>query len=142
MSDSPGKAVARHTEDPEGQLPTVQVLTELLKLERERVAISTLQAEVAREALAVTDKENQRRYEFNDQRVTQDHEHRTRRWGSRTKMIWTGMVVGILLLAVLPWAAFLGDDGQRTTALTLAGYFLSGGAGLGVGYVLGSRART
>ena len=142
MSEQPGKAIAKRQEDPEVQQAPLQLLTELIELEKKRVAGSNTQAEVARESLRVSDKENQRRYDFNKERITLDDAHRTRSWGSKTKMIWTGIVVGVVVLAIMLWVAFLGDDGQRQTAITLTGYLLSGGGFFGLGYFLGSRARS
>ena len=57
-------------------------------------------------------------------------------------MIWTGIAVAVVVLAIMLWAAFLGDDGQRGTAIALTGYLLSGGGFFGLGYFLGSRARS
>lgn len=141
MSDQPNKAVVKRAEDPEVQHAPLQLLTELLELEKARVASSNTQAEIARESLRVTDKENQRRFDFNKERITLDDAHRTRSWGSKTKMIWTGIAVAVIVLAIMLWAAFLGDDGQRGIALTLTGYLLSGGGFFGLGYFLGARAR-
>ena len=132
----------KRPEDPEVQNAPLQLLKELLELEKARVAGSNAQAEIARESLRVTDKENQRRFDFNKERITIDGAHRTRSWGSKTKMIWTGIVVAVVVLAIMLSAAFLGDDGQRGTALALTGYLLSGGGFFGLGYFLGSRARS
>ena len=89
-----------------------QLLTELLELEKARVASSNTQAEIARESLRVADKENQRRYDFNKERVTLDDAHRTRSWGSKTKVIWPGVVAGVILLPIM----LCGVSGRRRTA--------------------------
>ena len=31
-------------------------------------------------------------------------------------MIWTGIVVAVVVLAIILWAAFLGEEAQRQTA--------------------------
>ena len=57
-------------------------------------------------------------------------------------MAWTGIAAALVVVGVLLWVALLGDDGQRDTALILAGYTLTGGGFLGLGYFLGSRNRS
>lgn len=78
MSDQPGKEIVKQPEDAAAQNAPIQLLTELLELEKARVASSNTQAEIARESLRVADKENQRRYDFNKERIMLDDAHRTR----------------------------------------------------------------
>ena len=59
LSDQPSKAIVKRPEDPEVQHAPLQLLKEFLELEKARVASSNAQAEIARESLRVTDKENQ-----------------------------------------------------------------------------------
>ena len=143
MSDQAGKAVTKRSKDSAvSRRKQIQVLAELLDLERERIASSKAQTEIAREALQVTDKNNQRRFEFNRERVKLEDAHRIRSWGSKTKMAWTGITVAVVVLAIILWAAFLGEEAQRQTAFILTGYLLSSGAFFGVGYFLGSRSQS
>ena len=142
MSDQPGKAIAKRAEDPAVQQNPLQLLKEILELEKERIASSNAQTDIARESLQVTDKENQRRFDFNSERIKLDDAHRTRSWDSKIKMAWTGIMVALVVLAIILVAAFLGEDHHRTTALTLTGYLVSGGFGAGFGYVLRGRPRS
>ena len=94
MRDQPGKEIVKQPEGAEAQHVPLQLLTELLELKNACVARSNTQSEIARGSLRVADKENQRRYDSNKARITLDDGHRTRSWGSKTNMIWTGIAVG------------------------------------------------
>lgn len=140
--DQPGKEIAERDEDPAVPQTPLQLLTQILELERARIASSNAQTDIARASFEVTDNENERRHEVTKDRIERDDAHRIRSWRSKTKMIWTGIIVAVVVLAIFLSAAFLGGETERQTAFTLTSYLLSGGAFLGLGYVLGSRARS
>ena len=134
MSDeSAGRVVTR---DP----TQTELWAEFRAVEKERIASADRRTEVLREGIALAHRNQREQLEFHRERLLRDDEHRSRRWASRTKMLWVGILAGLALLALLLWAAFLGNEGQRETAVLLLSHALSGAAFLGLGYYLGNRS--
>lgn len=133
MSEETGGAVVQHDSS------QMELWAEFRAVEQERIASADRRTEVLREGIALAHQNQQQQLEFHRERLRRDDEHRDRRWASRTKMAWVGICAGLTILAILLWAAFLGNEGQRATSVLLLSHALSGAAFLGLGYYLGNR---
>lgn len=136
MNETTGGEVVKRQDDSR----QMELWAEFRAVEQERIASADRRTEVLREGIALAHEAQRQQLEFHKDRIRRDDEHRTRRWASRTKMAWVGIVASLAVFAVLLWAVFLGDEGQRDAAVLLLSHALSGGAFLGLGYYLGHRS--
>ncbi|WP_419934341.1 hypothetical protein [Candidatus Palauibacter sp.] len=136
MSDETGREVVTRQHDSS----QMELWAEFRAVEQERMASADRRTEVLREGIALAHETQRQQLEFHKDRIRRDDEHRGRRWASRTKMAWVGIVAGLAVFAVLLWAVFFGDEGQQDAAVLLLSYALSGGAFFGLGYYLGHRS--
>ena len=111
-----------------------------LEVEAKRIERDNRRTDVMSRAVEAQ-AENERRLDegYLDQQ-RRDAEHRERRWASRTKMTWTGIIFGLMVATVMLWMAFAGDDIQRGTARSLLQILLAAATSFGLGYVFGSRS--
>ena len=119
----------------------VKVLSKVLELERERVAVSTRQAENSAAAIRGVDADNERQYQFHRNRFERQQDHREERWRSSNKKQWVLLGTAIVLSGVVLAFLFFGSPSQQQQALWVTSHVVSLGAGLGFGHFLAVRGK-
>ena len=111
-----------------------------LEVEEKRIERDNQRTQVMSRAVEVQ-AENDRRFdqEFFEQQRRGDA-HREKRWASKTKMAWTGIVFGLAVSTAMFWMAFAGDADQRATAVSLLQVLLASVASFGLGYAVRGRS--
>lgn len=111
-----------------------------LDVEAKRIERDNRRTDVMSRAVEVQ-AENERR--FDEGYIEQQRraaEHLERRWASRTKMAWTGIIFGMVVFVVMLWMAFAGDDVQRGMAGSVLQILLASATSFGLGYVVRGRS--
>ena len=137
------------SEDNGGQLtaPTsadgqLDLWGEMLAVERERIASRDRAVDAMREGFLKLDAADERQYRYHTDRLQRDDKFRNRRLTHVIQLTWVGAGVGIILLSLLVFLLFWGNEDQRAMAVQLITHGLASGGFLAVGFFLGRRSRS
>jgi hypothetical protein len=113
-------------------LPTETVLRELIEVERARIESTNKRTENARMLIEATDASDKRQYEYHMTKLTTEDAHNLRKHNLAKGVISVGGGVICLVVFVLLWAMFWGNQTQSDLAFNLIRILGIGVGGYGV----------
>ena len=119
----------------------LEMWSEMLAVERERIASKDRAVEAMREGFTKLDAVDERQFQFHSDRLHRDDEYRNRQLGHTIQVTWAVLGVVAAALGLVLIMAFWGGEEQRSLAISLMTHALSVGGSLAVGFFLGRRSR-
>ena len=121
---------------PSGELvrppPSEEVFAEFVNLAKDRNVLEDRRLSLQEKALELADSQDKRQFEFHSKSRDQHHERSTRRSSFGRQFMWVVLGISILVLGLLLWFAFVGDERQSGIALDVLTTLLTGIGGYGV----------
>ncbi len=108
---------------------------EFIELERLRIDSVNKRTEVAQAYIDANSAADQRRYNYNIQKMEVDREERSATRKATTKILWAFLGVSAFFTLILFYMLFLGNLDQAENAKTLLRVLGTGVGGFGVGYL-------
>ena len=115
----------------------IEIWTEMVALERERIASRDRATAVMEAGFANLDAADERQFRFQTDRLQRDDEYRNRRLSYAVRFVWCGVILGTVLIALFVWAILWGSADQRAAAFTSVSVV----GALGAGTLLGRYIR-
>lgn len=121
---------------PSGELvrppPPEEVFAEFVNLAKDRNVLEDRRLSLQEKALELADSQDKRQFEFHSKSRDQHHDRSTRQSSFGRQFMWVALGISILVLGLLLWFAFVGDERQSGIALEVLRTLLTGIGGYGV----------
>ncbi len=115
-----------------GPPPPEEVFAEFVNLAKDRNVLEDRRLSLQEKALELADAQDKRQFEFHSKSRDQHHDRSTRRSSFGRQFMSVALGISILVLGLLLWFAFVGDERQSAIALEVLKTLLTGIGGYGV----------